>query len=65
MGWRKIASTVFHFISEHPYEVNANYYSTRRGCTGIYYKDKEAVLRVCRDAKCASCGALVRDHTLS
>jgi hypothetical protein len=46
-------------------EANAYYYSRNKGCTGIYYKDKEAVLRVCRDAKCASCGALVRDHTLS
>jgi hypothetical protein len=65
MGWLKVAAYVFKFFWDHPMEANAYYYSRNKGCTGIYYKDKEAVLRVCRDAKCASCGALVRDHTLS
>ena len=65
MGWLKVAAQVFKFFWDHPMEANAYYYSGRPGCKGIYYKDKEAVLRICRDAKCDACGALVRDHNLS
>jgi len=46
-------------------EVNAYYYSGKKGCTGIYYKDKEEVLKITTDAKCKSCGAKVADHNLS
>jgi ribonucleotide reductase alpha subunit len=65
MGWIKVTSNVFKFILDHPVEANAYYYSTKQGCKGIYYKDKEAVLKVCKDPRCQSCGELVRDHTLS
>ncbi|KAG4088530.1 hypothetical protein H8356DRAFT_1320801 [Neocallimastix lanati (nom. inval.)] len=55
MGWIKVTSNVFKFILDHPVEANAYYYSTKQGCKGIYYKDKEAVLKVCKDPRCQSC----------
>ena len=67
MRWRQITKTIFEFFKSaiSPMEVNAYYYSGKKGCTGIYYKDKEEVLKITTDAKCKSCGAKVADHNLS
>lgn len=62
MGWIAVALDVFKFVYDNSVEANAYYYSTRPNCHGIYYKDKEDVLKFNKNAKCYYCDALVKDH---
>ena len=67
MPWRQITKIIFEFFKSalSPSECNAYYYSAKKGCTGIYYKDKEEVLNITTDARCKSCGEKVEDHNFS
>lgn len=58
---------IFKFIKEAIFgqEANAYYYHPNGKCAGIYYKDKEEALRICRDGECASCGGKLTEHTLT
>ena len=65
MGWKEVANKIFEFFADSIMEVNAYYYSGKKECKGIYYKDKEKVLEITKDAICKACGVKVADHNLS
>ena len=67
IGKNAQGKTIFKFLKEAIFgqEVNAYYYHPNGKCTGIYKKDLDQALTICRDGECAHCGGKLSEHTLS